>query len=244
MAIVVPADAGVAAPPTEPVTQFAMPAPVVVSVGNGANLPTGGVSAGARGDGSVPRVQPNQVTAPDVTRPPSTQDPALQPAPAARAETFTYAEMFQEIGSRYELGWRMLAAQAYVESSFDSLALGPDGDLGLMQVLPQTWHEWAPVVDASDPFDSYSNVVVAAAYLDYLRTLLAERGHSDLRWVLVAYNWGPGQGDTIFGEWAELGRAGARLAEIRDGYSTHFREHTGQLSRGLCAMGLESPFEE
>ena len=94
---------------------------------------------------------------------------------------------------RYDLDWRMLAAQAYVESGFDAVALGSRGDMGLMQILPDTWREWSPAVDATDPFDSYSNVLVAAAYLDYLRTLLSDRGYPQPGWTLVAYNWGPDQ---------------------------------------------------
>ena len=96
----------------------------------------------------------------------------LNGAPATPAP-MTYATMFHEIAGRYDLNWQVLAAQAYVESGFDSVALGAQGDLGLMQVHPATWHEWAPKVAASDPFDSYSNVLVAAAYLDYLRTTLS-----------------------------------------------------------------------
>ncbi|MEZ4618406.1 MAG: transglycosylase SLT domain-containing protein [Caldilineaceae bacterium] len=102
----------------------------------------------------------------------------------------TYATMFREIAHRYDLNWRMLAAQAYVESGFDSVALGSQGDLGLMQVLPATWREWAPKVDAADPFDSYSNVLVAATYLDYLHATLSKRGYPEIEWTLVAYNWG------------------------------------------------------
>ena len=120
---------------------------------------------------------------------------AVQPAPAAPPHSpgdgLTYAQMFQEIALRYDLDWRALAAQAYVESSFDALALGNDGDMGLMQILPPTWREWAPAVEANDPFDAYSNALVAAAYLDYLRTLLGKRGLPEIRWMLVAYNWGP-----------------------------------------------------
>ena len=110
---------------------------------------------------------------------------------AGRGSDMTYAQLFREIGLKYDLDWRMLAAQAYVESRFDTVAIGKDGDLGLMQVLPSTWGQWATVVDVSDPFDAYSNVLVAAAYLDYLRGLLAQRGLTDARWMLVAYNWGP-----------------------------------------------------
>ncbi len=87
----------------------------------------------------------------------------------------------------------MLAAQAYVESGFDAVALGSRGDMGLMQILPDTWREWSPTVAAADPFDSYSNVLVAAAYLDHIRTLLSSRGYPQPGWMLVAYNWGPDQ---------------------------------------------------
>ncbi len=69
----------------------------------------------------------------------------------------------------------MLAAQAYVESSFDSLALSSAGAMGLMQILPGTWQEFAPAVGGLDPFDSYSNVGVATVYLDYVRTALWPR---------------------------------------------------------------------
>jgi len=94
---------------------------------------------------------------------------------------------------RFDLNWRMLAAQAYVESGFDAVALGSRGDMGLMQILPDTWREWSPAVEVTDPFDSYSNVLVAAAYLDHIRTLLSSRGYPQPEWMLVAYNWGPDQ---------------------------------------------------
>lgn len=120
---------------------------------------------------------------------------AAQPAPVAPRSSassgMTYGEMFREIGLRYDWDWRLLAAQAYIESGFDSLALSSQGDMGLMQIRPPTWQEWAPQVTATDPFDSYSNVLVAARYLDYLRELLSARGYPQLEWTLVAYNWGP-----------------------------------------------------
>ncbi|MFN8468071.1 MAG: transglycosylase SLT domain-containing protein [Caldilineaceae bacterium] len=119
---------------------------------------------------------------------------ALNPAPAAAKPgdaNQTYGQMFQEVGRRFDLDWRMLAAQAYIESGFDSLALSDAGAMGLMQVLPDTWREWAQPVEVSDPFDAYSNVLVAAAYLDHLRSDLGGKGYPDKQWMLVAYNWGP-----------------------------------------------------
>jgi len=119
----------------------------------------------------------------------------------------TYAQMFRTVAANYDLDWRMLAAQAYVESSFNPLALGNRGDLGLMQIMPTTWQEWSAAVDAVDPFDSYSNVLVAAVYLDYLRNTLAVRGYTEVEWTLVAYNWGLSQLNEFLdagGSWDEL----------------------------------------
>lgn len=151
------------------------------------------VALPAPADPSAPILLPAQISAPASQSLPENGSAALPiveiRAPATPAP-MTYATMFREIGHRYDLNWRMLAAQAYVESSFDSLALGSQGDLGLMQVHPATWREWAPAVDAADPFDSYSNVLVAATYLDYLRATLSKRGHPEVEWTLVAYNWG------------------------------------------------------
>jgi hypothetical protein len=173
--------------------------------------------------GGAPVVRAEQVTAPGEPLPPAAQTPlgvasaALQPQPTtpvasdARAN-MTYAQMFQEIGLRYDLSWRLLAAQAYVESSFDSVALSDSGDMGLMQLQPATWREWAPTVDVADPFDSYHNVLVAAVYLDYLRTLLTETGHPEQEWVLVAYNWGP---DSVLDHLAAGGTWESLAAERR-----------------------------
>ncbi|MCB0083965.1 MAG: transglycosylase SLT domain-containing protein [Caldilineaceae bacterium] len=151
-------------------------------------------AANGQTDDSAPIVQPNMISNPSgaeaapASAPPTAADPA-----AVNTTTMTYEQLFRSIAQQYNLDWRMLAAQAYVESSFNPLALGAKGDLGLMQVLPSTWKEWAPRVNVADPFDSYSNVLVAAVYLDYLRTTFAAQGYTDPEWMLIAYNWGPNQ---------------------------------------------------
>ena len=130
--------------------------------------------------GAVPQVQAAQVSAPQAVAPASTSNANL-----------TYGQMFQQVASEFDLDWRVLAAQAYLESGFDSLALSGQGDMGLMQIRPGTWKEWSPTVEASDPFDSYSNVLVGAAYLNHLREQLSSQGQHQQEWMLVAYNWGP-----------------------------------------------------
>jgi soluble lytic murein transglycosylase-like protein len=121
--------------------------------------------------------------------------------------SMTYEEMFQEIGPQYGLDWRLLAAQAYQESRLNPLALGKDNDMGLMQILPSTWYEWAPKMGVSDPYDPYSNVLVAAAYLAYLRQYCQARGYLGDQWMLAAYNWGPDNIRQVFennGDWAQV----------------------------------------
>ncbi len=216
VAVVVPV--GMPVPTTSSGPAVGSTGPIVVSVGEetGGNLGekpgenvtsarpgVAGESAGR--DLSVPLVAAGEVSRPGTEPgfsssapvPAANQSADIAPPPAVGASPtpdrsdLTYAQMFQEVALRYDLDWRMLAAQAYVESSFDTLALGSDGDLGLMQVLPRTWKEWAPAVDVNDPFDAYSNVLVAGVYLDYLRSTLSRTGYPEARWMLVAYNWGP-----------------------------------------------------
>ena len=90
------------------------------------------------------------------------------------------------------------------------------GAMGLMQVLPDTWREWAQPVEASDPFDAYSNVLVAATYLDHLRSDLAGKGYPDTQWMLVAYNWGPDK----LRSFLEDGGTWDTLPEARRQYAT------------------------
>ncbi|MCS6826314.1 MAG: transglycosylase SLT domain-containing protein [Caldilinea sp.] len=166
---------------------------------------------------SAPLVLPDQVTAPGSGGPVrSLAAPSTDASASPAGRPMTYAQMFQTIAAQYDLDWRMLAAQAYVESGFDSLALSSAGAMGLMQVLPTTWREWAPVVGVNDPFDSYSNVQVAAVYLDYLRTQLARQGRPEKEWMLVAYHWGIDRLGAFLaegGDWQTLPELHRRYAE-------------------------------
>lgn len=107
------------------------------------------------------------------------------------AGDLTYEEMFKEVAQAYDLDWRLLAEQAYQESRLDPLAIGVSNEIGLMQILPSTWIEWAPKVGVSDPYDPYSNALVAAAYLVFLREYFGSLGYTEEYWMLAAYNWGP-----------------------------------------------------
>ncbi len=89
----------------------------------------------------------------------------------------------------------------------DPVALGRDGDMGLMQILPATWDEFAPQVAATSPFNPVENAQVAGVYLAYLQDFLLGLGTNDLRWVLVAYNWGPERVRSLLadgGKWEDV----------------------------------------
>ena len=103
----------------------------------------------------------------------------------------TYGEMFQEIAALYGQDWQQLASHAYRESRLNPNAQGGAGEYGLMQILPSTWNEWAPLVQVSDPWDPYSNVLVGAAYYSYIHSYFSDLGYGDPQWSIAAYNWGP-----------------------------------------------------
>lgn len=127
--------------------------------------------------------------------PPPTQDPA------------SYRALFEQVGQRYGIDWRLLAALAFRESRLNPHALGRDGDMGLMQIIPRTWAAFAPATVADIPFDPQANVEVAARYLLYLQAYLNRLGHGELYWVLVAYNWGPDNVRRLVqtgGEWHDV----------------------------------------
>jgi len=119
----------------------------------------------------------------------------------------TYEAMFKEIAQDHNLDWRLLAEQAYQESRLDPLAMGDANEIGLMQILPATWNEWAPKVGASDPWDPYSNVLVAADYLVFLKEYCGDMGYPGDDCMLIAYNWGPHNVRQLFdngGSWAQV----------------------------------------
>lgn len=110
---------------------------------------------------------------------------------ATGAVAMTYQQMLQDVAQQYDLDWRILAEVAYWESHFNPWAIGRRNEMGLMQIMPLTWSEWAPQVGVFDPYDPYSNAQVAAAYLVYLRNYCRANGYTETYWMLIGYNWGP-----------------------------------------------------
>lgn len=133
--------------------------------------------------------------------------PAGNIASEGNTGEMTYEEIFKEVAAAYDLDWRILAAQAYEESRLDPLAIGQANEYGLMQLGPSTWEAWAPKVGVSDPFDPYSNVLVAATYLVFWRDFFSDLGYREDDWMLIAYNWGPSnlyQHLEMRGQWVDI----------------------------------------
>jgi len=137
--------------------------------------------------------------------------------PVAPPNELTYEEIFKLAAAKYDLEWQMLAELAYWESGLNPYAVGRSYEMGLMQIMPATWNHWAPKVGVSNPYDPYSNVLVAAAYLDFLRGYVSDLGYSDEVWILAAYNWGPVNVHRTLragGNWNEVPAATRRYANF------------------------------
>lgn len=145
------------------------------------------------------RLEPNTATAALAVERPAWLAPSVENVPrpllatggVGRRDDLSYSEMFQEIGALYGMDWRLLASQAHRESRLNPNAQGSAGEYGLMQILPATWEEWAPLVQVTDPWDPYSNILVGAAYYSYIHSYFSDLGYGDPQWSLAAYNWGP-----------------------------------------------------
>jgi soluble lytic murein transglycosylase-like protein len=127
-----------------------------------------------------------------------------------------YEDIFQQVAQKYGLDWRLMVEQCFRESRFDPLAVGAASDMGLMQIVPATWDEWAPKVGVYDPFDPESNITVAGAYLAWLGEQLAKAGHPEPYWVLAAYNWGIGNVLRLF----QSGGGWKDVPDVRRDYAT------------------------
>ena len=82
----------------------------------------------------------------------------------------------------------LLASLVAAESSFNPQARSDVGAMGLCQIMPATWAEWAGRAGAADPWNAGDNLRVGAAYLAWL----LDRLGGDVERALWAYNWGIG----------------------------------------------------
>lgn len=114
---------------------------------------------------------------------------------AARGQISLYDCIFKRYAILCHWDWRLLAAQAYQESSFDPQAVSHMGAMGLMQLMPATAHDVG--VAPSDVFIPEDNVRGATKLINRLNAHYATIVNDDERinFILAAYNAGAGHVD-------------------------------------------------
>ena len=114
---------------------------------------------------------------------------------ASRGQISVHDAIFKQYAPQCGWDWRLLAAQAYQESSFDPQSVSHMGAMGLMQLMPGTARDMG--VSPSDIFETASNVRGATRYIRQLTAHYSHITESDerLNFILAAYNAGAGHVD-------------------------------------------------
>ena len=101
-----------------------------------------------------------------------------------------YSVFIREAAQRFGLPASWISAVMAVESSGDALALSPQGAMGLMQIMPDTWADLrARHGLGADPYAPRDNILAGAAYLREMHARYGSPG------FLAAYNAGPARYD-------------------------------------------------
>lgn len=99
-----------------------------------------------------------------------------------------------QVSGQVIVDWPWFKAQAFVESSMDPMARSSKGAMGLMQLMPDTVTLMAKKLQCQgDPYDPRWNITAGVRYCRHLWNIFQdEQGQERLRFVLGAYNAGPG----------------------------------------------------
>ncbi len=122
--------------------------------------------------------------------------PAHETAAADAEDTWIseeYQKYCREVGKEYNICPELLMAMVERESNGEAYASNSAGDSGLLQVNPRWHRERMERLGATDLYDPYSNILVAA---DYLAELFEWDG--DLYLVLMEYNMGSSTAKSLY----------------------------------------------
>lgn len=112
---------------------------------------------------------------------------------AHKSNAFRTTQAILRESARYNFDPVFVAAVIKTESHYNPLALGSVGEIGLMQIRPET-AEWLakkyqiPWHGAQDLKDPAKNVRIGVAYMAYLRESFPRKAYR----YIAAYNMGPG----------------------------------------------------
>ena len=115
---------------------------------------------------------------------------ASQRTPTRQRTISPYDDLFRQFAPIIGWDWQLLAAVAFHESSFDSLAVSPAGASGVMQLMPRTAEIFG--LDSVTVFNPEKNIRAAVYYLRELNRLFREVENRDerIKFILAAYNAG------------------------------------------------------
>ena len=101
-----------------------------------------------------------------------------------------FQQIFQEAALTYDLPWKLIAAQAYQESRWNSRARSPTGVRGLMMLTIET----AQHLDVPNRLDPVQSIWGGAKYLKQLLKRVPEefQGQDRFAYALASYNVGIG----------------------------------------------------
>ena len=99
-------------------------------------------------------------------------------------QTLPFGDVIEQAANRHSLDSLLLAAIVEAESSFNPMAVSPQGALGLMQLMPST----GELFRATDLLDPKVNIDTGARYL----STLLRQFDGDVTLALAGYNAGPG----------------------------------------------------
>lgn len=101
-----------------------------------------------------------------------------------------YDHLFQKYAMQVRWDWRLLAAQCYQESAFDTKAKSWAGACGLMQIMPNTAKGLG--LAAENLFEPEPNIAAAAIYIQKLTNMFRDipDANERINFVLASYNGG------------------------------------------------------
>lgn len=94
-----------------------------------------------------------------------------------------YDHFIDKASRKHGISFPLVKAVIKVESNFNPRAVSRAGAQGLMQIMPGT----ADLLNVSDPFDPWENIMGGTRYL----RMLMDRFDGKLSFVLAGYNAGP-----------------------------------------------------
>jgi membrane-bound lytic murein transglycosylase F len=104
-----------------------------------------------------------------------------------------YDSLIMQYSDTLGWDWKLLAAQIYKESNFDSNSESWAGAIGLLQLMPQTAEEYG--VEFSDLTDPEENLKAGVQHIQWLQSYFEDiiiQPDERIKFILAAYNVGHG----------------------------------------------------